>query len=185
MGPGKVGSDEKKVPFNPRRDRLRGLGSFAAKLDSPFNVVTTITNPVTSPNMLYTTLSSWCKNVSRLSSLIDRLIELAIAAPPEHRRPLVRQAAALRADFQRQQESLVAFFLLARKYADRFLSDISDEIQQRTSFLDAMERRLDMAKTLREQAVHLHKSYEVQVLGSMKKVRRTGVCLSYLAVTPF
>jgi hypothetical protein len=55
------------------------------------------------------------------------------------------------------------------------LLDISEEIQQQPPLLDSLERRLDMAKTLREEVVHLRKSYEVGTLDRIKKLRRTGV----------
>lgn len=63
---------------------------------------------------------------------------------------------------------------LTKEYADRFLSDISEEIQQQSSFLEALERRVNMASRLREQVVDLRKSYEVGTLNSIKKVRHTG-----------
>lgn len=55
------------------------------------------------------------------------------------------------------------------------LLDISEEIQQQPPLLDSLERRLDMAKTLREEAVQLRKSYEAGTLDPIKKFRRTGV----------
>jgi len=120
--------------------------------------------------------------MSRLSTLIHRLSEVAITAPPERRRQLIRQAAALRSDFKRQQKRFVAFMQLSKRYADRFVLDVSEEIQQQTSFLDAVEKRLEKAKSLREQAVHLRKSYEDEILKSIKKVRFTGAYLSYVVV---
>jgi hypothetical protein len=52
---------------------------------------------------------------------------------------------------------------------------ISEEIQQQCS-LPARERRLDMAKTLRQEVVYLRNSYEVGTPDSIKKLRRrTGV----------
>ena len=151
----------------------------------PYHIAFTPPPPsqdVTLPNILDVTSSSWFRNMSRLSTLIHQLSELAITAPPEHRRQLTRRAAALRVDFKRQQDRFISFMRLSKRYADRCISDVSEEIQQQTSFLDALEKRLDMAKSLREQAVHLRKSYEVETLQSIKKVRRTGVYLSYLPV---
>lgn len=118
--------------------------------------------------------SSWLRNINRLAALISRLEDLAATAPPEYRSQLRRQVAALRASFRKQQERCVAFLRLTERYADRFLSDISEEIQQQSSFLDALERRLDMAKTLREQVVHLRESYEDGTLNPINKVRDTG-----------
>ena len=126
---------------------------------------------------LSTTLSSWLRNMNRLSTLIDRLSELADTASVEHRPELIRRVTDLRTDFNRQQERYAAFLRLTKKYADRFLSDISEEIQQQSSFLDALEKRLDMAKCLREKVVYLRESYEVGTLKRIK-VQDTGVCLS-------
>jgi division protein CdvB (Snf7/Vps24/ESCRT-III family) len=113
--------------------------------------------------------------MNALSTLINRLSELAATAPHEYRSRLNRQVAALRAGFKKQQERCIAFLQLTNEYADRFLSDISEEIQQQSSFLDALEKRLDMAKTLRQEAIHMRKSYKDGTLECIKKVRRTGV----------
>lgn len=112
--------------------------------------------------------------MNALSTLINRLSDLATTAPQEHRPQLNRQVAALRAGFKKQQERCIAFLQLTNEYADRFLTDISDEIQQQSSFLDALEKRLDMAKTLRQEAIQMRKSYEDGTLDCIKKVRRTG-----------
>jgi chaperonin cofactor prefoldin len=133
---------------------------------------------VTNPNTLYTTLSCWCRNISRLSTLIHLLSELAIAAPPEHRRRLIRQAAALRVDLKRQQDRFIAFMRVSKRYVYRRVSDVFEEIQQQSSFLDALEKRLE---TLREQVDHLLKSYEeVETLESTKKDLLMGAYLSHL-----
>ena len=55
------------------------------------------------------------------------------------------------------------------------LSDISEEIQQQGSLHDALKMRLNRAKSLRMEAVQLHKSYEVGTLDRINKFRRTGV----------
>jgi hypothetical protein len=112
--------------------------------------------------------------MNKLSDLIDRLHELASAAPSDYKPQLDRQVAALRATFKRQQERCVEFLQLSEEYANRYLLDISAEIQQQSSFLDMLEKRLDMAKTLRSQAVDLRKSYELGTVDAMKKVRETG-----------
>ena len=113
--------------------------------------------------------------MDKLSVLIDRLSEIATTAPQEHQSQLIRQVDALRKDFNKQRKRYAAFLRLAKKYADRFLSDISEEIQQQSCLLDALERKLDMAKSLRQEVVHLCKSYEVGTLTCIEKVRRTGV----------
>jgi hypothetical protein len=124
---------------------------------------------------LPTTLSTWLRNMDKLSALIDRLSEIATTAPQEHHSQLIHQVDALRIDFNKQRNPYAAFLRLAKKYADRFLSDISEEIQQQSCLLDALEKKLDMAKSLRQEVVQLYKSYEVGTLDSIKKVRRTGV----------
>ena len=117
-----------------------------------------------SGNTLHPTFLSWLKNMNALSTLINRLSELAAAAPQEYQPQLNRQVAALRAGFKKQQERCVSFLQLVGEYADRFLSDIAEEILQQSSFLDALKRRLDMAKTLCDEVVQLRKSYEFGTL---------------------
>jgi len=120
------------------------------------------------------TLSCWLRNMNKLSSLIDRLEELASSAPEKHRSQLSRKVATLRATFKKQQERCINFLQLSEEYADKYLRDISGEIRQQTSFLDMLEKRLDMAKTLRQQAVDLRRSYESGTVATMKDVRTTG-----------
>jgi len=126
------------------------------------------------PERLHPTLSSWLKNINKLSDLIDRLQELASAAPTDHRSRLHRQVATLRATFKRQQERCIEFLRLTEEYAGRYLLGISAEIQQQSSFLDMLEKRLDMARTLYGQAVDLRKSYELGTASAMKNARDTG-----------
>jgi len=126
---------------------------------------------------LHPTFLSWLKNLNTLSTLINRLSELAAAAPQEYQLQLNHQVAALRAGFKKQQERCISFLQLVGEYAYRFLSDIAEEILQQSSFLDALKRRLDMAKTLCHEVVKLRKSYELGTLDCIKKVRRTGTCL--------
>ena len=126
------------------------------------------------PERLHPTLSSWLKNMNKLSGLIDRLEELACAAPSDYRPQLDRQVATLRVTFKSQRERCIQFLRLTEEYADRYLLDISAEIQQQSSFLDMLERRLDMAKTLYCQAIDLRKSYEAGTVNVMKNARKTG-----------
>ncbi|KAH9976601.1 hypothetical protein BGW80DRAFT_871020 [Lactifluus volemus] len=119
------------------------------------------------------TLSSWCGNMSKLSSLIDQLRELATTAPEEHQPQLRRQVTALSKEFTKQRRRHAKFSKLRIEYANRFLLDISEEIHQQSSFLDALEKRLAMARGLRSQAVDLRKSFEDGTWDRMKKVRRT------------
>ena len=131
-------------------------------------------NPPRPPESLHPTLSSWLKNMNKLSDLIDRLRGLASAASAAHRPRLYRQVDTLRATFKRQQERCIEFLRLTDEYAHRYLLDISAEIQQQRSFLDMLEKRLDMAKTLYERAVDLRKSYESGTASVMKHARDTG-----------
>lgn len=121
------------------------------------------------------TLSSWLKNMKKLSSLIDCLEELASSAPEEHQSRLSRNVETLvRATFKKQQERCIDFLQLSEEYADKYLLNISAEIRQQSSFLDMLEKRLDMAKTLRQQAADLPRSYELGTVTTMKDVRTTG-----------
>ena len=76
--------------------------------------------------------------------------------------------------FKSQQERCIHFLWLTKEYADRYLLDISAEIQQQSSFLDILERRLDRAKTLYRQATDLRRSYETGFVNVMKNARKTG-----------
>jgi len=109
-------------------------------------------------------------------TLIDQLRQFAATAPQGHQPRLNRQAIASGEEFIKQWQRYAAFLKLTREYANRFLSDLSEEIQQQSSFLDALKRRLVMATALREQAVDLRKLYEDEPLDCIKKVRHTGTC---------
>ena len=123
---------------------------------------------------MHPTLSSWLKNMDTLSNLIDRLQELAPAAPLALRSQLYEQVTSLRTAFKRQQKRYFEFLRLTEEYANRYLLDISAEIEQQSSFLDKLEKRLDMAKTLYYQADDLRKSYESGTMNIIKSVRETG-----------
>ncbi len=112
--------------------------------------------------------------MDKLSDLIDRLEELASATPLDLRRQLYRQVASLRTAFRGQQKRYFEFLRLTEEYANRYLLDISTEIEQQSSFLDKLEKRLDMAKSLYYQADDLRKSYESGTKNVMKSVRETG-----------
>ncbi|KAH9952484.1 hypothetical protein BC827DRAFT_331206 [Russula dissimulans] len=127
------------------------------------------------PNKHHPTLSSWIINMDKLSSLIDRLQELASSAPETHRSQLSRQVVELRETFKRQKERYIEFLQLSEEYASKYLRDISSEIQQQRSFLEALEKRLAMAKMLHGQAVTLRKSYESGTVATMKDVRVTAL----------
>ncbi len=123
---------------------------------------------------MHPTLSSWLKNMDKLSNLIDHLEELASATPLDLRHQLYRQVASLRTAFKRQQQRYFEFLRITEEYADQYLLDISTQIEQQSSFLDKLEKRLDMAKTLYYQADDLRKSYELGTKNVMKCVRETG-----------
>jgi hypothetical protein len=133
---------------------------------------------LTPPDKLHPTLSCWIKNMNRLSSLIDRLQELASSAPAEHRPQLLRQVAALRTTFKKQQEHCVEFLTLSEEYANKYLLDISAEIQRQSSFLDKLEKRLEAAKKLRREAVDLQTRYESETVATMENLRATGKAAS-------
>jgi hypothetical protein len=132
----------------------------------------------TPPDTLHPTLSCWIKNMNKLSGLIDRLQELASAAPAEHRSQLLRQVVALRTTSKKQQEHCMEFLTLSDGYANKYLLDISDEIQRQSSFLDKLEERLEAAKKLRKEAVDLQMFYESETVATMKKFRATGKAAS-------
>ena len=123
---------------------------------------------------MHPTLSSWLKNMDKLSHLIDHLHELASATPSDLRQQLYRQVDSLRTAFKRQQQRYFEFLQLTEEYANRYLLDISTEIELQSSFLDKLEKRLDMAKTLYYQADDLRRSYESGTMNVMKSIRETG-----------
>jgi len=137
-------------------------------------------NPPRPPERLHSALSSWLKDMNKLSDLIDRLRGLASAASAVHRPRLYRQVATLRAAFKRQQERCIEFLRLTEGYSGRYLHDISAEIQRQRSFLDMLEKRVDKASTLYEQAVDLRKSYDSGTASAMKNARDTGKDAFYL-----
>ena len=123
---------------------------------------------------MHPTLSSWLKNMDTLSHLIDHLQELASATPLDLRHQLYEQVASLRMAFRRQQQRYFEFLQLTEEYADRYLLDISTEIEQQGSFLRKLEKRLELAKTLYYQADDLRKSYESGTKCVITSVRDTG-----------
>jgi hypothetical protein len=124
--------------------------------------------------VIHPTLSSWLKNMDKLSHLIDRLQELASATPLDLRHQLHRRVASLRTDLKRQKDRYFEFLRLTEDYANRYLRDISTELELQSSFLEKLEKRLDMAKTLYYQADYLRKSYESGTMNVMKSICKTG-----------
>ena len=129
---------------------------------------------LTPPDNLHPSLSCWIKNMNQLSSLIDRLHKLASAAPAEHRSQLLRQVVALRAMFKRQQERFIEFLQLSEEFADKYLLDISADIQQQSTVLNNLEERLEAAKKLHEEATDLKTFYESGTVDTMKNLRASG-----------
>jgi len=126
------------------------------------------------PEKLHPTLSCWIKNMKKLSSLIDRLQELASSAPTEHQSQLMRQVRALRATSKKQQEHFEDFLQLSEEYANEYLLDIDAYIQQQSDFLAKLEGRLEAAKKLRGEAAELQTLYESGTVATMKDLRATG-----------
>ena len=112
--------------------------------------------------------------MNKLSSLIDRLQELASSAPAEYRSQLSRKVVALRARSKKQQEQFMEFLQLSGEYADKYLLDISAEIKQQSCFLEKLEGRLEAAKKLRQDAVDLQLFYESGTVATMENLRATG-----------
>ena len=126
------------------------------------------------PEKLHPTLFCWIKNMKKLFSLVDRLRELASSAPPEHRSRLLRQVKTLRAMSNKQQQQFMDFLQLSEEYANEYLLDIDAYIQQQSSFLAKLERRLEAAKRLRREAAELQMLYESGTVTTMKNLRATG-----------
>jgi hypothetical protein len=129
---------------------------------------------LTPPDKFHATLLCWIKNMNKLSSLIDRLHELALSAPAEHRSQLLKEVAALRATSKKQQEHFMEFLQLSEDYANRYLLDISAEIEQQSFFLEKLEGRLETAKKLREEVVDLKMLYESGTVAAMQDLRTKG-----------
>jgi hypothetical protein len=134
----------------------------------------------TPPDKMHPTLSCWINNMKKLSSLIDRLQDLASSAPAEHQSQLLRQVVAFRATSKGQKERFMGFLQLSEEYANKYLLDISAEIQQQSSFLDKLEGRLEAARKLRGEAVELKTFYESGTVAIMQDLRATGKAASSL-----
>ena len=131
---------------------------------------------------MHPTLLLWLKNLDKLSHLSGRLQEFASATSLNSRHQLYRQVALLRTAFRRQKKWYFEFLQLTEEYASRYLLDISVEIEQQRAFLDMLEKRLDMAKTLYRQAVDLRKSYESGTMDFVSSVCETGEATLLLVV---
>ena len=117
--------------------------------------------------------------MKKLSRLTDRLQELASSAPTEHQSQLLRQIKALRATSKRQQEQFIGFLQLSEEYANEYLHDIDAYLQQQSSFLAELERRLGTAEKLREEAAELQMLYESETVATMRDLRTKGKATPY------
>ena len=122
--------------------------------------------------------------MNKLSSLIDRLQELASSAPAEHRSRLLGQVAVLHAMSEKQKEHFMKFLQLSEEYANGYLLDISDGIERQSSFLEKLEGRLEAAKKLRGEATDLKRLYESRTVAIIKDLRETGKTASNCLQTP-
>jgi hypothetical protein len=120
---------------------------------------------------LHLALTSWLRNMEKLSHFLDRLQKIASSALAEHQS---RQVATLRATFKRQQEHFIEFLHSSEDFICRYLLDISAEIQRQSSYLAVLKRRLNMAKDLRRQIVDLRRTYESVTIATMRDVRTKG-----------
>jgi hypothetical protein len=116
--------------------------------------------------------------MKKLSGLIDRLQQLASSAPTEHQSQLLRQVKGLRATSRKQQEHFIDFLKLSEEYANEYLLDIDAYIQQQSTFLANLERRLETAKKLRGEAAELQMLYESGTVATMNNLRATGKATS-------
>ncbi|KAI0038183.1 hypothetical protein FA95DRAFT_1284236 [Auriscalpium vulgare] len=117
------------------------------------------------------TLSSWKKLMKRLSTAISHVEELAGTAPAEHQPYLQAQIVELHDALQRHQDRYEEFVKLSQEYAEQYLRDLSDEIRSQSAWLVLLERRLELAKTLRTNALDLKSSFEMGVCKELKGVR--------------
>ena len=112
--------------------------------------------------------------MNKLSSLIRCLQGLASSAPAEHQSQLLNQVVALHMTSRKQQEHFMEFLQLSEEYADKYLLNISAEIQQQSTFLDNLEECLEAAKKLCREAVDLKMLYESRTVVIMECLHVTG-----------
>ncbi|KAI0041391.1 hypothetical protein FA95DRAFT_1565406 [Auriscalpium vulgare] len=119
---------------------------------------------------VHPTLSSWKKLMTRLATAIDHVEDLARTSA-DHEPSLCAQVVELRNIFAQHQLRYTEFVKLSKEYTDQFLHDLSNEIRSQSAWLELLERRLGLAKTLRSAAVDLGASFEKGVCGELKGVR--------------
>ena len=76
--------------------------------------------------------------------------------------------------FKRQQERFIEFLQLSEEFADKYLLDISAEVQQQSNVLNNLEERLEAAKTLHKESVDLQMFYESGTVATMKDLCVSG-----------
>ena len=118
--------------------------------------------------------SCWIKDKNKLDGNIDYLEELASSASAEHRSQFLKQVATLRTMSKKQDEHLIELLQLSEECANRCLLYISAEIEQQSSLLDKLDRRLKAAEDLRGQAADLKTLYESKTVAIMHGLRATG-----------
>lgn len=126
------------------------------------------------PEKLDPTLSCWKSNRDKLSRLIDRLYELASFTRAEYRSQLMNQVVALRAMSKKHEERFKEFLQLSKEYANKYLLDISAEIQQERLFLDNLEGRVEAAKKFHVEVVDLKMRYDEGPVAAMNSLRATS-----------
>ncbi|KAI0042174.1 hypothetical protein FA95DRAFT_610902 [Auriscalpium vulgare] len=109
--------------------------------------------------------------MTRLATAINHVEELVCTTSAEHQPSLRAQVVELRDIFTRHQNRYDEFVKLSKEYADQYLHDLSDEIRSQSAWLDLLERRLELAKTLRSTAVDLGASFAKGVCKELKGVR--------------
>ncbi|KAI0042179.1 hypothetical protein FA95DRAFT_1682712 [Auriscalpium vulgare] len=124
-----------------------------------------------SSQSVHSTLSSWKKLMTRLATAINHVEELVCTASAEHQPSLRAQVGELRDIFTRHQNRYDEFVKLSKEYVEQYLHDLSDEIRSQSAWLDLLERRLELAKTLRSAAVDLGASFEKGVCKELRGVR--------------
>ncbi|KAI0038580.1 hypothetical protein FA95DRAFT_1201524 [Auriscalpium vulgare] len=127
-----------------------------------------------SPEPLDPTLSAWLANMHRLAPLVERLHALALADPQQQQCALLQQVAVLRAMLKKQQARCIAFLQLAQEYADRYLRDISADIQAQHALLGVLERRLGAARELHTEVAALRRSFVEGTCGGLKDICALG-----------
>ena len=84
--------------------------------------------------------------------------------------------------FKRQQERCINFLELSECYANKYLLDVDAEIRQQSTLLDNLEKRLEAANKLHQDAVDLQMLYESGTVASMNDLRAIGKAVLQVVV---